>query len=501
MHAALKWSLPFLSALLFWASFHPVNAGFLGYVALVPLLIFAQVASGRKAFFAAWGGGYVAFAAGYSWFAYTVPPGPFLVAFYMGLWFPAFTFAVRKLGVPWSPVIWVAIEALRSTLFGGLPWLLLGYTQHDSLEVIQIADLGGIWLVSLLVAFVNAALVHPSRKMKIAAASALVAAAAYGFVRLPMIEMVDGPKIAVVQPNIPQSLKKDSLDKQSVAIANYKKHYALTLQAAEGKPDLIVWPEAAIYRGLYLNLDGAPTWDENAWHGALVEPAEKTGLQMLIGGLVTEERTGSESEYTNSALRIVPGQGIAGRYDKTHLVPFAESYWQLKFLLNIVHAVSGLRMAEMKPGTGYPVWDLGPEKYGAQICYEAIFPEISRDIARKGASFTVNISNDGWFKSSGELDQVLAMARFRSIENRMHVVRATNTGISAFIEPTGRLQSVLEVDGRIKEVEGVLAGRIRLTRSGSLYRSWGDWVEWVCLGAAVIALAGRIFVDRKVRAA
>ena len=501
MHASVKWWLPLLSALLFWASFHPVNFGALGYVALVPLLIYAQVASGKKAFFLAWAGGYVAFALGYWWFAYTVPAGPFLVAIYMGLWFPAFTWAVKRLGILWSPVVWVAIEALRSTLFGGLPWLLIGYTQHESLEVIQIADLGGIWLVSLLVAFVNAALVHPGRRVKVAAGAALILSAVYGVVRLPMIEMVDGPNIAVVQPNIPQSLKQISRDKQQQAIENYKKHYRLTLEAADGKPDLIVWPEAALYRGLYVNysnLSGEPVWDRNTWYGGLVEPADKVGVEMLIGGLVTEERPAQDDQYTNSALRIVPGQGVAGRYDKTHLVPFAERYWIFK---KVVQAISGLRLAEMKPGEGFPVWDLGKERYGAQICYEAIFPEISREIARNGASFTVNISNDGWFKSSGELDQMLAMARFRSIENRMHVVRATNTGISAFIEPTGRLQSVLEVGGQVKEVEGVLAGRIRLTRSSSLYRSWGDWVKWGCLAAALAALAGRIFVDRKRQAA
>jgi apolipoprotein N-acyltransferase len=494
----VKWALPLLSGLLFWASFHPVNAGFLAYVALVPLIVFSQIASGRKAFFCAWAGGYVSFVLGYWWFSYTVPPGPFLVAIYMGLWFPAFTWTVRRVGILWSPVVWVAIETLRSTLFGGLPWLLIGYTQHELLDVIQIADLGGIWLVSLLVAFVNAAVVHPSKVVKIAAASALVLSAVYGVVRLPMIELVDGPKIAVVQPNIPQSLKNLSRDKQAQAIENYKKHYTLTLQAAEEKPDLIVWPEAAIYRGLYLNLTPEPVWEENVWYSALVDPADKLGVEMLIGGLVTEERTGEEDQYTNSAMRILPGKGIAGRYDKTHLVPFAERYWIFK---GVVHAISGLRLAEMKPGDGFPVWDLGKEKYGAQICYEAIFPEISREIARKGASFTVNISNDGWFKSSGELDQMLAMARFRSIENRMHVVRATNTGISAFIEPTGRLQSVLEVDGKVKEVGGVLSGRIRLTRSSSLYRMAGDVVKWACLVAALGALGWRIFVDRNIRSA
>jgi apolipoprotein N-acyltransferase len=129
--AKLRWTLPFLFALLFWSSYHPLNLGFLGYVALVPLLIYSQVTSGKKSFFVAWAGGYVAFAAGYSWFSYTVPVGPYLVAIYMGLWVPIFVTVVRRVGILWSPVVWVAIEVLRSTLFSGLPWLLIGYTQHD----------------------------------------------------------------------------------------------------------------------------------------------------------------------------------------------------------------------------------------------------------------------------------------------------------------------------------------------------------------------------------
>jgi len=147
------------------------------------------------------------------------------------------------------------------------------------------------------------------------------------------------------------------------------------------------------------------------------------------------------------------------------------------------------------------MWTLGRWRYGAQICYEAIFTEISREIARKGGAFTVNISNDGWFKASGELDQMLAMARFRSIENRIHVIRATNTGISAFIEPTGRVQAILEVGGKVKEVGGVLSGRIRLTEATSLYRLAGDWVAWLALGAAAAALARRLFVDTRKKSA
>jgi apolipoprotein N-acyltransferase len=195
---------------------------------------------------------------------------------------------------------------------------------------------------------------------------------------------------------------------------------------------------------------------------------------------------------------VMPERGITGRYDKVHLVPFAETFSIFK---SLVHRFSTLKLENMKPGSGFPIWDLGPWRYGTQICYEAIFPEISREIARKGASFTVNISNDGWFRTSGELDQMLAMARFRSIENRMHVIRATNTGISAFIDPTGDVQQVLEVEGKRKEVEGILVGRIKLAKAWSLSRALGDWVAWLALAGTAALVARRIFVDTRKKSA
>ena len=207
MHAAVKWSLPFLFALIYWASFPPLNLGFLGWIALVPLLLYAKATSGRKSFLVAWLGGAVAFTACFFWVRYTVPPAPYLLGIYKGLYIAIFVVLIRRLGPLWTPVVWVALEYIRGYLFTGLPWFLLGYTQHDLLYPIQIADLGGVWLVSALVAFVNAAIVDPRRIPKIAAAVAVVGATLYGAIRLPFITMTDGPKIAVVQPNIPQDLK------------------------------------------------------------------------------------------------------------------------------------------------------------------------------------------------------------------------------------------------------------------------------------------------------
>jgi apolipoprotein N-acyltransferase len=400
-------------------------------------------------------------------------------------------------------VVWTALEYVRGYLFGGLPWFLLGYTQHEALALIQVADLGGVWLVTALVAFVNAALVDGRRAMRWGAAAAVLLSIGYGVARLPTIETREGPSVAVVQPNIPQDIKSDAWKNPLEAERIYQVHYDLTMKAAEGKPDLIVWPEASVYRGLFWSVEER-IWLETRWWGRIVGPADETKVPMLIGALVVDVHPGDREEFTNSALLVHPGRRIAGRFDKAHLVPFAE-YVPLgktfPWIRTLLRKYSGLYIPDQRPGSGFPVWEAGGRRFGAQVCFEAIFPEISREIAGNGAGFTVNISNDGWFRDSAELDQMQAMARFRAVENRIGFVRATNTGISSVIDPAGRATALLEVGGKRKEVQGVLAARVPETGASSLFRLWGNWIAWVAVGAAGAAWARRIFVDRMGKAA
>ncbi len=498
MHASVKWSLPFAWAVLFWASFHPLALGALAWVALVPLLIYAKATSGRKAFFVSWLGGAVGFSACFFWVRHTVSIGPYFLGLYNGLYVAAFILVVRRLGTLWAPAVWVALEFVRGHLFGGLAWFLLGTSQSDALCLIQVADLGGAWLVSALVAFVNAAVVDGRRAPRVAAGAAVLAALLYGMLRLPSIPLAEGPKIAVVQPNIPQDLKLVSIDDPKVAFENYERHLQLTPEAARERPDLLCWPEAAIYRHVYWDV-GLREWRDTAWFRRARAAAVAAGTRTLLGLLVRNDLEDGTSRYTNSALEL-DGEGNPGRrFDKVHLVPFAE-YVPFK-LQAVVRMISGLRMEDMAPGVEFPVWEAGGHRYGPQICFEAVFPEISREIARKGAAFTVNISNDGWFRDSAELDQMQVMSRFRAIENRIGFVRATNTGISSFIAPTGREDAALEVGGRRKEVGGVLVRRVTVTSAGSLYRSLGDWVPWGAVGAVLGAWMCRLFVDRRKRGA
>ncbi|HEX7896187.1 MAG TPA: apolipoprotein N-acyltransferase [Planctomycetota bacterium] len=490
--------LPFAWALLFWASFHPLALGPLAWASLVPLLLYAKLTSGRKAFFVAWLGGALGYGASMFWVRFTVPAGPYGMGVYCGLYVAVFVLLVRRLGPLWSPAIWVALEYVRSHLFGGFAWFLLGTTQQEAFNLIQILDLGGVWLVSALIAFVNGAIVDGRRLPRAIAGAAVLASVVYGLIRIPTIEMSEGPKITIVQPNIPQDLKIESLSDPKLAVENYQKHMALMPQAAAEKPDVIFWPEAAIYRGVLWDAV-KKEWVDTGWHRRILAAAEAAGTRVVLGSLVVDERGAVDYDFTNSALEVDPGKGVGRRFDKVHLVPFAE--YAPFGLRKIINGISGLKMEDMKPGTEFPVWDVAGFRYGPQICFEAVFPEISREIARKGAAFTVNISNDGWFRDSAELDQMQVMSRFRAIENRIGFVRATNTGISAFIAPTGREDAVLEVEGRRKEVGGTLTRRVSVTSSTSLYRGLGDWVAWAAVGAVIAAFGRRLIVDRRRRGA
>ena len=492
------WLLPFLGAFLFWASFHPLNLGVLAWVALVPLLVYAKAVSGPKAFWISWLAASVGYAACYFWLRHTVPLGPYFLGTYCAFFIAVFVVLVRRLGTLWAAPAWVALEYVRSHLFGGMAWFLLGTTQMDAFHLVQISDLGGVWLVSALVAFVNSAVVDGRRVSRVVAGALVLASVVYGLLRVPSIPISEGPTIAIVQPNIPQTLKLDSLRDSKIAIDNYLRHLALTPEAAKENPDLVCWPEASIYRGVFWDVDGG-AWRQTGWFRRIREAGDAAGTRMLLGSLVVDEKSDGSYRITNSALEVGPGVGVVRRFDKAHLVPFAE-YVPFK-LRPVVKAISNLDLEDMGAGQDYPVWDLAGHRYGPQICFEAVFPEISREIARKGAGFTVNISNDGWFRDSAELDQMQVMSRFRAIENRIGFVRATNTGISSFIAPTGREDAVLEADGRRKEVGGVLVRRVSVTSSGSLYRRLGDWAAWGAVGAVIGAWMCRLFVDRRKRGA
>ncbi|MHC4606182.1 MAG: apolipoprotein N-acyltransferase [Planctomycetota bacterium] len=511
----LRHLLPLLSAVLLWASFPPLDLGFLGWVALVPLTVHAvRETKTWRAFLLAWLAGAFWFTAGLIWLRHTVPIGPYLVGAYMGLYLGVYAWAVRRITrsifplCVAAPVVWIALEYLRGHLFSGLPWLLVGYTQHRMDALIQAADIGGVWLVGAIVVLVNAVFARAflvrglsawkDREFRvgaIVAAGILVLSLGYGIIRPATIDLREGPEYVVVQPNIPQDVKllmRGATMEQARKI--FRKHFDMTMAAVEeGKPALVVWPESVIYGGLAFDR-GKNDYVKSLWsYRAFADTARRSGAPLLVGSEmmdVPKHPRSGRAEYFNSAIAVDPEKGIVWRYDKIHLVPFAE-YVLLAdvfpFIRDLSHKYMGTAFLEFTPGTEFQVFRGAGEPLGVLVCFEAIFPEISREFARNGAKIAVNISNEGWFRASAELDQMYAMARFRAIESRIAFVRATNTGISAFFAPTGETDAVLEVGGRRKEVEGVLRARVRVTDAGSIYRKVGDVVAWLACGFALAA--------------
>ena len=274
-------------------------------------------------------------------------------------------------------------------------------------------------------------------------------------------------RVAVVQGNIDQGVKWDPAH-QSAAI---RTHHRLSQTAKLQNPDLIVWPESAT--PFYLFYDEHPT--ERVMAGI-----EAVNIDFLIGS-PSVAKQGKNVIYFNSAYLISPSAKDVSRYDKTHLVPYGEyvpfERW-LPFLGKVVAQVGDFRPG--RPGKILP-WRKGD--LGIQICYEVIFPRLSRKLVKNGAALLINITNDAWFGTTSGPYQHFSMTIFRAVENRRALARAANTGISGFIDPVGRILAstpLLE--------EATLTRPLPVLNQISFYTRFGDLFAIACLIGAVFGI-------------
>lgn len=335
------------------------------------------------------------------------------------------------------PVFWVALEFLREFLLTGFPWATLGYSQHGWLTMVQSADLFGVYGLSYLLVLSNAVIGEclllcrgknsQWQPGKALAAVLLLLMLNYGYGEWCLRQDIDSRaetlSTAVVQGNIPQDLKWRP-DNQVNTVKTYRD---LSLRAErEGASDLIIWPEAAM--PFYFQ-DGGP----------LAESIAKLTTEMkasLLFGSPAYRRDSGNLSYLNSAFLLSQTAQVQGRSDKIHLVPFGEYVPLGKFLPFVNKLVVGI--GDYSPGEINPL-PIAEHQLGVLVCYEVIFPELAREYVRQGSDLLVNITNDAWFGKSSAPWQHLAMARFRAIENRVWLARSANTGISAFIAPSGKV--------------------------------------------------------------
>jgi apolipoprotein N-acyltransferase len=466
------------------------------WFALVPMFIVAVGARPRVAFAWSWLYGTVFFLMLLRWLNFTFRTfsaipwpltwGPtFLLAAWCGLFIALVGGLVAWLGARRSPAwglatapfLWVGGEWLRGHLLGGFPWGTLGYVQYLRLPVIQIAELGGVHAVSLVVVAVNAALAGVlvlswrGALTGLGLGAALLAATlGFGAWRLREPPAPAPAQVGIMQPSIEQPLKWDP-DHAGVVLRIYQE---LTRQAGAERPQLIVWPETASPTALRR---------DPALQQTLAAMSRDMRAALLVGSIDVVE--GEPNRFTNTAF-LVTERGIVGRYDKIHLVPFGE-YVPLSRVIGFVRGWAEF-IADLEPGTSAVVFPGPPAPFGVVICYEGIFPDLFREFVNNGARIMVNMTNDGWFGRTSGPDQHLAMYPFRAVEHRIAVVRAANTGISAFVAPSGQIVRHLNLFQR-----GILSDRVPLREGRTLFTRLGDWVAWLslALAAASIGVAGR----------
>ena len=428
-------------------------------------------------------------------------PGPVSIFFlivlsgYLSLYFSAFAFLLRwaaeKTDLPetlFAPPLWVSLEYVRGFLLSGFPWGLLGYSQFLTLPMVQISDVTGIYGVSFIIVLVNVSLGRliaassergrrPVLKELLAAGIILAMTAIYGQWRLTELDRKAPDEktfqVALIQGNIRQDLKwEPQFQEETVKI-----YTDLTRQVKSQTPDLIIWPETA-----------TPFFFQSVlpFQDRILELSHEMGVPILFGAPAFD-RDGPRVNYFNSAFLISPEKKILGRYDKVHLVPFGE-YAPLAGVLGFTRDIIGA-IGDFTPGAEVRNLTLPWGKFGVLICYEAIFPELTRSFVDRGGQFLVNITNDAWFGRTAAPHQHLAMATLRAVENRVPIARAANTGISALIDSGGRV--VQSTDLFTREI---LSGKIGINKSRTFYTEFGDLFTYLCVGFSVLFL---ILIRRK----
>lgn len=491
--------LAVFSGLLVALSFPNAGLSFLAWVSLVPLLIALEGADEKTAFRAGFTSGITAYAIILYWINIVVTqyghlPWALSIPIYLALvaWLAVFmgvaaltSRIAEQIGIKSAlalPLAWVAADFARSFLLTGFPWAMLGHSQYRTLPLIQVADMFGVYGITLLIVLANVVLYRVIRAVSGASVSypvksaavlsvMLIGTLAYGFNRLNIKPDSGAPplRVTLVQGNIDQDVKwSPAYQEHTVSI-----YERLTRKGAGNGTDLIVWPESAI-----------PFFfqDQQAYADRLRNLSRELSAALLTGSPAHEIRNGRRV-YLNSAFVIAPNGETVGRSDKLHLVPFGEYVPMAKLLPFVNKLVAGI--GDFVPGTHATPLKVDGTSVGTLVCFEAIFPEVARAYVNNGARVLVNITNDAWFGRSSAPYQHLSIAAFRTVETRTPMLRAANTGVTAIIDQNGHISTMTDIFR-----EDFRHGEITPGTGESIYLKIGDLAAWCCLiiSMGIIAL-------------
>ena len=422
----------------------------------------------------------------------------------------------RQAALLLAPFAWVAVELARARITG-LPWDLLGTAQVDNPLLTRLAPITGVYGLSFIIAAVNALWLIRIRirERRYTRLALTVAGVIIIVVYIAGLRLIANPKdsptsatATLVQENLevgaantgPQPSTQQFLDSFSYLSRYPSPRYLLGIPELAGtdsvflirksptesidpsrptpiRTDLIVWPESP-----------APFEDvDPQFRAAMSALAEAAHAPIIVGNTGFEPSKTSKSGYTmyNRASFLTPDGAFAGHYDKMHLVPFGEyvPYKQFFFFAKSLLSEVGL----FEPGKQRTVFTTNGHTYGIFICYESIFGDEIRQLSQEGADVLINISNDGWYGDTSAAWQHLNMVRMRAIENHRWILRATNTGVTAAINPYGRVTAAAPRHQRTS-----IRVHFGYEHDLTFYARYGDLFAYACALITTLALASSV---------
>ncbi len=491
-----KWSYlgAGLTGVLGALSFPGFGLHFLGWVALVPLFVALEGKRSKDGFRLGFVAGLIYYTAVLHWLltltywvGAVVLIGLALLFVYLALYWAVFGAVVsrlsRKSRVPlWiaCPVLWASFEWVQGHIFTGFGWGALGYSQAGNSLVLQWASIGSVYIVSALLVLVNvcvSGLFRRTRGRLISLVGALLvvgAAHLCGWLITPR-QPADVQELVI-------GLVQGSFSQDILWGAEYDKyvidtHLLISEHVVREGAEFVVWSES-----------GVPTFwvDDSDRCKPVRDFARKHNVYLLTGAASIGEGEPGRQKLYNSSYFIGPSGEVIDRYDKMRLTPFGEYTPMKKYLPFVGKVVTAI--SDISAGTTQTLFSLDELRFGILICFESAFPDLARGIATRGGNFIVTVTNVNWFGRSMEPQQDLAILKFRAVETRLPVARASNTGISGFLDPAGRLYGEVVRYGQRIFVQGWSVEPVAVWPVFSLYRTVGDVFVIICAVLSIIAL-------------
>jgi len=502
-------SVIFLSALLLAVSFPPFNFWPAAYFFLVPILVFVRkfkMNNWRSVFIVSFLSGLF----GYGIILYWVFPtvlkytgsvlqsvvSLFLISaypsLYLGVWGVAagFCFTIgddkqRKshtlASVLFLVVLWVAFEYIRSFLFTGFPWAIIGYSQWNFRPALWVAAYGGVFAVSFMVVLGNLIFCKgfnssSDRALLLIFSLWLIIGCLFTVVKHKKVENSEGElRVTVIQPSVEQDEKWD--ERFYEKIKERISQIVVKSSRLENETSVILWPETSLTEIVSSATNTLPSWIE-----LLVK---KSGSYHIIGSLYGD----IHNDVYNTAIFALPSGELKYIHKKTHLVPFGEFVPFRRYLAPFFGIFN--EMGDLQKGTEYTVMELDNKKFSVVICSENLFGDITRKFVKNGAGFLAVITNDAWYDRTPAAFQHFTFNVLRAVENSRWIIQSANTGVSGVISDDGR---VIYATGLFEVIH--FDYNIPVKRNLTFYTRYGDLFAIMCLVISVGEMIGVYFFNK-----